>query len=95
MSLLAEENVDHDGFGPDAPLIGGAGRKCVNAPFNAHARIVSTMCELGDEGYIDTEYPLWTVVEIAMPVVKFSREGNEWIINTLSPLFVGAQPSKP
>ena len=37
-----------------------------------------TMCELGDERYIDTEYPLWTVVEIALPVVKFSREGDEW-----------------
>jgi hypothetical protein len=62
--------------------------------FKLGTRYDLTMCELGDEGYIDTEYPLWTVVEIAMPVVKFSRDGDEWIINTSSPLFVGAQPSK-
>jgi hypothetical protein len=44
-----------------------------------------TMCELGDDGYIDMEYPLWTAIEVAMPVVKFSREGDEWIINTTLP----------
>jgi hypothetical protein len=63
--------------------------------FNLGTKYDLTMCELGDNGYIETEYRLWTAIDVAMPIVKFSRDGDEWIVNVSLPLFVRAGPSNP
>jgi hypothetical protein len=40
MSLLAEENIDHDSFASDSLLIRGAGWERIDAPFDANPGIV-------------------------------------------------------
>jgi hypothetical protein len=53
-----------------------------------------SICETSGDVYGETIHYLWTAVEIDMPVVKFMCNGEEWILNISSPLFLGAKPSK-
>lgn len=60
------------------------------------------MFEVGKLYYITTGEAdhagssIYTVVEIALPLIKVAREGgSEEIINTSSPLFHGAKPVDP
>jgi hypothetical protein len=48
--------------------------------------------EGSEDGGLITNHGLWTVKEVQLPLVKFDQEGEEWIINTFSPAFAGAEP---
>jgi hypothetical protein len=51
--------------------------------------------EGSEDGGMTTDHRNWEVLEYTGTLLRVSQAGREWVINTASPAFAGAEPQPP
>jgi hypothetical protein len=51
---------------------------------------IDTLDDLGEDGTVTTHHHC-VIIEVRLPLVKVNQSEETWIINTASPVFVGAK----
>jgi hypothetical protein len=97
-AVLSEKRKLLRGLKLDRPIPDGYGPKHISSEdivFEIGKIYVISTWEGSEDGGLKTDHHGCEVLAYEPPVLKVAQNGREWIINTASPAFAGAEPEPP